>query len=366
MRTVTTDVTRIGGVSDRVPVTALTGHLGAGKTTLLNHLLQRPGARIGVVVNDFGEINVDAGLVAGQVDEPVSIAGGCLCCIEDVSGLDAALERLTHPRLALDAVVVEASGLAEPGALAQMIRYSGAERVRPGGVVDVIDAVEYFRTVDDGGTPPARFSVATLVVLNKCDLLPPATAEETLRAIEARVREANPHAHVVRTSRGRVDPELIHDIASSADPEDELPIGALLRAAAARGRDDDHHQHQHQHQHQHHAAHAASVSARSAGPIAPGALLDLLEDPPAGAYRMKGTVAVSSGRRLRRYVVNVVGRQVHVAGAPGEDPASELVAIGVGLDTEAARTRVEAALAPAPAPDPAGFRRLQRLRRLSE
>ncbi len=116
-----------------VPVIALTGHLGAGKTTLLNRLLREPGARIGVIVNDFGAINVDAALVTGQVDEPVSIAGGCLCCIEDVSGLDDALEQLTRPRLALDAVVVEASGLAEPGALAQLIASSRAPRVRPGG-----------------------------------------------------------------------------------------------------------------------------------------------------------------------------------------------------------------------------------------
>ena len=60
-----------------VPVIALTGPLGAGKTTVLNHLLAAPGARVGVVINDFGAINVDAGLVVGQVDEAASIAGGC-------------------------------------------------------------------------------------------------------------------------------------------------------------------------------------------------------------------------------------------------------------------------------------------------
>ena len=61
-----------------VPVIALTGHLGAGKTTLLNHILATPGARIGAIVNDFGDINVDAALVSGQIDEPASIAGGCI------------------------------------------------------------------------------------------------------------------------------------------------------------------------------------------------------------------------------------------------------------------------------------------------
>nr|WP_205014318.1 GTP-binding protein [Nocardioides albidus] len=351
-----------GGVSSTVPVTALTGHLGAGKTTLLNRLLRRPGARIGVIVNDFGAINVDAGLVTGQVDEPVSIPGGCLCCLEDVSGLDAALERLTHPRLALDAVVVEASGLAEPGALAQMIRRSAAPRVRPGGVVDVVDAVEYFRTVDDGGMPPARFSVATLVVLNKVDLLPSAQREETLAAIEARVRAVSPAAHVVRTSRGRIDPALVHDVALAADPPDQLPLASLLRAerAAAEPAEPDEPA-------GHHGPHAASASVRVAGPVAPGAVVDLLLDPPAAAYRMKGTVVVGTPRGPRAYVVHVVGTQVHVSALRAAPEHSELVAIGIGLDADAARRRLEAALTPAPEaePDREGLRRLERLRRLS-
>ena len=77
----------------RVPVIALTGYLGAGKTTLLNHLLRTPGARLGVVINDFGDINVDAALVSGEVDEPASVAGGCLCCMPDAGGLESAVPR---------------------------------------------------------------------------------------------------------------------------------------------------------------------------------------------------------------------------------------------------------------------------------
>ncbi|KAB2807878.1 GTP-binding protein [Pimelobacter simplex] len=343
----------MGSVSARVPVTALTGHLGAGKTTLLNHLLHRPGARIGVIVNDFGDINIDAGLVTGQVDEPASIAGGCLCCLEDVSGLDAALEKLSHPRLALDAIVVEASGLAEPGALAQMIAASPVPRIRPGGVVDVVDTVEYFATLDDGGMPPARFAVATLVVLNKCDLLPDDSREETLAAIEARVREVNPAVHVVRTSGARIDPALVHDVAMSEDPPDQLPLGALLRAERT-------------HDHHHDHVPAASASYRVEGPVDPGRVVDLLEDLPAAAYRVKGTLAVASEPgRAKGYVVNVVGRQLHVAALPTTPAGSELVAIGMGLDADAARARLAAALAPATDVDPAGRRRWERLRRLS-
>ncbi len=339
---------------ERVPVIALTGHLGAGKTTLLNHLLRQPGARVGVIVNDFGDVNIDAGLVSGQVDQIGSIAGGCVCCLEDDGGLDDALRRLTHPRLTLDAVIVEASGIAEPGPLARMIRFSGVKRVRPGGLIDVVDAVEYFDTVDGGGHPPARFAVATLVVLNKCDLLPEYSREQRLAAIEARIREVNPAVHVVRTSGGRIDPALAYDVACLEDPPDQLPIGALLRQA--------HHDHSELPDH----THAAAVTARATGPVCPGAVVDLLEHPPPGAYRIKGTVAIDTGRRIRGYVVNVVGRQVHVLGATLDTPVSQLVAVGTDLDPDVVRPRLESALAPARRRDPAGFRRLQRLRRLSE
>ncbi|MFP3589350.1 GTP-binding protein, partial [Paraburkholderia sp. SIMBA_055] len=88
--------------------------LGAGKTTLLNHLLRAPGARLGVVVNDFGAINVDAALVTGQVDEAAAISGGCVCCLPDSGGLDEALEKLSDPRLRLDAIIIEASGATDP------------------------------------------------------------------------------------------------------------------------------------------------------------------------------------------------------------------------------------------------------------
>ena len=128
-----------------IPVIALTGYLGAGKTTLLNHVLRSPDARIGVVINDFGELNVDAGLVTGQVDEPASIAGGCICCLPDDGGLDVALARLADPKLRLDAIIVEASGLADPLAIARMLRFSGVDGVRPGGVVDVDQVQPAFR-----------------------------------------------------------------------------------------------------------------------------------------------------------------------------------------------------------------------------
>ncbi|BBZ63626.1 CobW family GTP-binding protein [Mycolicibacterium monacense] len=331
-----------------IPVIALTGYLGAGKTSLLNHVLRAPDARVGVVINDFGELNVDAALVTGQVDEPASIAGGCICCLPDEGGLDAALEKLADPKLGLDAIIVEASGLADPVAVSRIIRFSGVDRVRPGGVVDVIDAAMHFDTVDRGGAPPARYAAASLVVVNKLDQIPDDDRAAALERIESRVRERHPEAHIVGAVGGRVDPALLYDVADTELATGQLSFRELLIA------DDTHHH-----------VHAVSVTATSEGCVDPGALFDLLEDPPAGVYRLKGTVAVRYRDRARRYVVNVVGPSVHVAaGTPGS--ANVLVAIGTGFDVDAVRARVEAALRRCDKPVPtAGLRRLQRYRRLS-
>ena len=217
-----------------VPVIALTGYLGAGKTTLLNHVLRTPGARIGVVINDFGELNVDAGLVTGQVDEPASIAGGCICCLSDDDTLDDALTKLADPKLDLDAIIVEASGMADPVAISRIIRFSGAENVRWGGVVDVIDARAHFDTVDRGGLPPARYGAASLVVVNKLDQVPDAERDTTLERIEARVRELNPDTQIVGVTAGRIDPTLLYDVSARSEEPGQLSFRELLLDAAVR------------------------------------------------------------------------------------------------------------------------------------
>ena len=155
----------------RVPVIALTGHLGAGKTSLLNHLLRAPGARLGVVVNDFGELNVDAALVSGQVDEAASISGGCLCCLQDPAQLDDALRTLSRPALDLDAIVIEGSGIAEPPALLQLVLGSTVDSVRFGGLVEVVDAAHVPHAEQRGWDLAQHVKAAALVLLTLDELV---------------------------------------------------------------------------------------------------------------------------------------------------------------------------------------------------
>ncbi|OBI98906.1 CobW family GTP-binding protein [Mycobacterium asiaticum] len=333
-----------------IPVIALTGHLGAGKTTLLNHVLRTPDTRIGVVVNDFGELNIDAGLVAGQIDEPASIAGGCICCLPDDGGLEDALVKLADPARRLDAIIVEASGLADPVAIARIIGFSRIARVRPGGLVDVIDAANHFETVDRTELPPARYGAASLIVVNKLDQVSPDQRAAVLQRVKDRVSQRNPQVHVVGTTGGRIDPALLFDSSDTVVQFGQLSFRELLL-------DSDH-----AHAHDHVAADAVTVT--SSGCVDVDALIDLLERPPSGVFRLKGVVAVRQRTRVRNYVVHVVGSAVHIAKAPASAVPNCLVGIGMELDTESVRAELSAALGPGAGSTEAGQRRLQRHLRL--
>lgn len=333
-----------------IPVIALTGHLGAGKTTLLNHLLRHRGTRIGVVVNDFGDINIDAGLVAGQVDEPASIAGGCICCLPDGGGLDEALIKLADPARRLDAIVIEASGLADPVAIARLIGFSGIRGVRPGGLVDVVDAVNHFDTVDRGALPPVRYGAASLIVVNKLDQVPEDERSTVLHRVTQRAAQRNPRVPVVGTTGGQIDPALLFDASATSGQVGQL---SFLDLAA-------------DHEHEHVHVHADAVTVSSSGCVDPDALVDLLEEPPPQVFRLKGVVAVRHRTTVREYVVNLVGSGIHIAKAPRGAMANCLVAIGMHLDVPAVRARLDNALQPAPGPAPAqALRRLERYRRIS-
>jgi G3E family GTPase len=357
-----------------IPVILLTGYLGAGKTSLLNHLLRHPDVRIGVIVNDFGELNIDAGLVVGQVDESFSISGGCVCCLTDDSSLEDALVSMTDPSLRLDAIILEASGFAEPLTLARMVTRMGHHRFHLGGVIDVVDATMHFQTVDTSSLPPLRYAATTLVLVNKLDQLPESDRESAIEAVRDRVHQRNPRVIVIGTHHARLAPTLIFDpgagerenrrrggaSAGAESIQPELPIRELLRqayteaASEQTGEDEETLPHRH----------AQSVTATGTGCADPDALMDFVEDLPAGVYRVKGTVLIAAGTRRRHFGVQAVGPNVYVSEQTDsalelEDADSVLVVIGEDFDAEAARSTLAAALSPSA--DEIGSDRAERL-----
>lgn len=321
----------------RVPVTILSGTLGSGKTTLLNHVLAHGGGRVGVIINDFGAVDVDSLLVSGHVDAARSIAGGCLCCLADTSGLDDALESLSRPELQLDVIVLEASGLAEPRQLARMIMSSPVNRIRFGGIVEVLDLVSL--AAHEGSFPiaPDRLRVASLLVLNKVDQV------DEVASSTQKIRELGATAPLVTARFGRIDPRLLYDAsAPREDAPDELPLAALL-AEAEQEQEHDHHHH-----------HAHSVSIQDPRPAHPTRLLELLSDLPEGVVRAKGITWFNSpGFRRFEFVAQAVGgwRAFEQRHRPnGRERETRLVLIGEHLDEQEAKSRLEACLDTSPTP----------------
>lgn len=159
-------------MSAALPVTVIGGYLGAGKTTLVNHLLRHAeGRRLAVLVNEFGELPIDADLIEAEGDDLISISGGCVCCSFG-SDLTAALLRLAALEPRPDHVVIEASGVAIPGAILSSV--SLLEGYRADGVVILADAAGLRRSIDDpyvGDTVRAQVTGADIIVLNKMDLV---------------------------------------------------------------------------------------------------------------------------------------------------------------------------------------------------
>lgn len=185
----------------RISLTVVGGFLGAGKTTLLNHVLTASRRRAAVLVNDFGPVDIDAGLIADRADNVIRLANGCVCC-SMAGGMDDALARV----LALDPlpewIVIEASGVSDPGRIAQVGMADPMLQLE--GVVVLADAGAIREAAADpllADTVQRQLRAADLLVLNKTDLVAP----DALAAVQEWLGEASGGAPVVRACEGRVD-----------------------------------------------------------------------------------------------------------------------------------------------------------------
>lgn len=303
----------------KLPIVVLAGFLGSGKTTLLNHLLrEQNGVRIAAIVNDFGSVNVDSMLVAKQTDESIELSNGCICCEIGEGGLDGTLEELAHQGSTVQAIVIEASGLAEPADIAGQLLNSTNQYVYFDSLVYVIDGSEFETTKKQHPSLAEHVAAADCLVLNKTDLLD----RPGLESVEADIRTYNASAPLLYSQHGQVDTRLLLDVNTPAYQSPQLALNTK--------NGHDHQDHLHE-QYQH-------MVFNTEKSLDPASFFALLDDLPSGIFRMKGPVSFGGKGFMEQFMLQyVAGRWDLKITDIGRDerPSTEIVIIGAGYEESA-------------------------------
>ncbi len=194
----------------RILVTVITGFLGSGKTTLLNTLLKHPDmSKAAIIVNEFGEIGIDYDLVERSDENVIQLENGCLCCTVKSDLIDTFrdlyLQRKGGRVPWFDRVIVETTGIADPGPVLQIILADPLVNTgfQLDGVVTTVDAVNGGHSLDQFYESVKQVAVADRIVISKTDL---AEGQDNLDAIRERLRTLNPAAPFIEKSPGNLDP----------------------------------------------------------------------------------------------------------------------------------------------------------------
>jgi G3E family GTPase len=337
----------------RVPLVIVTGFLGAGKTTLINHLLADRRAspqvgKLGVIVNELGEVGIDGALLGGEATRQIELPGGCVCCVLG-DELGTTLVELVERNPELSAIVLETTGVAEPLPIAWAVaREPVARHVRLAAVVTLVDATHFVASRSVSASVDAQVAYADVLLMTKSELagapIEATPAEVAARALAPRalIQRGSTVEHAAWLQALLVDPPLVSEVPH--------PDGQ-----GGEARDAERNQHMREHVHTEdcrhldsHAAHGIdSVWVAVERAVDLEELEDQLAELPANYVRIKGIVYANDGDAPRWVAVHRVGPRVSSepldAGGVREGREGRIVALGPSVDRAALARCVEIA-----------------------
>jgi len=357
---ITPDIMDVDVPKRGMPVTIITGFLGSGKTTLLNHILQnQQDLKVAVLVNEFGDINIDSQLLVSVDENMMELSNGCICCtIND--GLVDAVYNVLERGDRIDYMIVETTGVADPLPIA--LTFLGTELqhlTRLDSILTVVDSEAFTSEHFNSDAAYAQIMYGDIIILNKTDLV----SEEKLQELETYINKTKTKARILRSHLGVVPLPLILDVQI-----DQSAIAAPKKSSQEADHHEHdqhtHHDHEHTHshdnchdpecQHEHHDHHHShhlendgfiSISFQSDRAFNLDKFQNFLDKQlPIDVFRAKGILCFANIDN--RYVFQLSGKRYELkTDDRGKSLNNQLVIIGRNLNREELLTKLTDCLA---------------------